>query len=286
VSAPSAARRNDDIAPSARPRANADLRAHRKLRQPRKPIAIPADPPTFSLGSLAVEGLYRVVEVLFASVVLLLSAPLLVAISVLIRWDTSGPVFFVQRRTGRSRRVSGRDLADHGEIVAPAGGFDPERFYWVPTSIPFVKFRTMYHDAAERFPEYYWWRYDLAPHEVQEMYYKLEDDPRVTPAGRWLRTTSLDELPNFWNVLTGDLHLVGPRPEAVEIQGFYDEAQMLKFTVKPGLTCTSKINGRGNLPVGEQIAWDVQYVRERTVWLDLKIVLLTIWRVLRQRGAF
>jgi lipopolysaccharide/colanic/teichoic acid biosynthesis glycosyltransferase len=264
----------------------ADPRAHRRLRQPRKPIAIPADPPAFSPGALALEGLYRVVETLFAAAVLLVTAPLQLVLSLLVRWDTPGPVFFVQRRTGQSKRVRGRHLAGHPDVVAPAGGFDPDRYYWVPTAIPFVKYRTMYHDAVERFPEYYWWQYDLAPHEVQRMYYKLEDDPRVTPVGKWLRKTSLDELPNFWNVLTGDLRIVGPRPEAVEIQGFYDEEQMLKFTVKPGLTCTSKINGRGNLPVGEQIAWDVQYVRDRSVALDLKVAFLTIWRVLRQRGAF
>jgi lipopolysaccharide/colanic/teichoic acid biosynthesis glycosyltransferase len=226
--------------------------ALKKLRQPRKPIAIP-DPPTFSLGSLVLDGLYRFSELLFALAVLLVSAPLLLGICVLIRWDTRGPVFFIQRRTGRSRRVRGRSLADNGEIVAPERGFDPEKYYWMPTSIAFVKFRTMYHDAAERFPEYYWWLYDLAPDEVHGMYYKLEDDPRVTPVGKWLRTTSLDELPNFWNVLTGDLHLVGPRPEAVEIQGSTMRSRC-SSSRQAGLTCTSKIYGRRQPSRRRQIA--------------------------------
>jgi lipopolysaccharide/colanic/teichoic acid biosynthesis glycosyltransferase len=275
-----------DVEPRSGSRAKADARVHRKLREPRAPIAIPADPPLFSPVGLAVAALYRIAEFAFAASVLLLSMPFLVVIAVLIRWDTPGPVFFVQQRTGRSRRVRGRHIPESRNLVPPEGGFDPDRYYWVPTSIAFVKFRTMYRDAIERFPEYYWWRYDLDPDEVQEMYYKLEDDPRLTRVGRWLRMTSFDEIPNFWNVLNGDLHLVGPRPESVEIQGFYNEEQMLKFTVKPGLTCTSKIYGRGNLPVGEQIAWDLRYVHERSLWLDLKVVFLTIWRVLTQRGAF
>jgi lipopolysaccharide/colanic/teichoic acid biosynthesis glycosyltransferase len=101
-----------------------------------------------------------------------------------------------------------------------------------------------------------------------------------------LRKTTLDELPNFWNVLKGDVRLVGPRPEAPELLAYYSPEQLLKFTVKPGLTCLSKVQGRGELSVKEQIDCDVEYVRTRTILLDLKILFLTGWIVFTGRGAF
>jgi lipopolysaccharide/colanic/teichoic acid biosynthesis glycosyltransferase len=126
----------------------------------------------------------------------------------------------------------------------------------------------------------------VPPDKFQKMYYKLEDDPRLTRVGRWLRKITIDELPNFFSVLRGDVRLVGPRPEAREVQGYYTEEQMIKFTVKPGITCLSKIHGRGELSVQEQIELDVEYVKTRTLALDLKIILLTIWGTISQRGAF
>ena len=144
----------------------------------------------------------------------------------------------------------------------------------------------MWRDALAKYPEYYWWHYDLPQNEIENLYYKLDNDPRVTRAGRWLRRTTLDELPNFYNVLTGDMRLVGPRPEAVEVQGFYSPEQMKKFTVKPGITCLSKIHGRGNLSFQEQVEWDLEYVRTRTLSLDLRILFKTAQMILRGKGAF
>jgi lipopolysaccharide/colanic/teichoic acid biosynthesis glycosyltransferase len=144
----------------------------------------------------------------------------------------------------------------------------------------------MWVDARERFPELYWWKYELSPEKFRKMYYKLENDPRLTRVGKWLRKTTLDELPNFLSVLRRDVRLVGPRPEVPELQAYYTEEQMLKFTVKPGITCLSKVHGRGELSVQEQIELDLEYVRTRTLALDLKIMFLTVVRAFTGRGAF
>jgi lipopolysaccharide/colanic/teichoic acid biosynthesis glycosyltransferase len=114
----------------------------------------------------------------------------------------------------------------------------------------------------------------------------LRQDPRVTRIGRVLRRLSVDELPILWSVLAGDMRLVGPRPEAPEVLRYYSCEEMYKFAVKPGITGLAQINGRGLLNWGETLAFDLEYVRTRTVMLDLKILLVTLQRVLFRHGAF
>jgi lipopolysaccharide/colanic/teichoic acid biosynthesis glycosyltransferase len=104
--------------------------------------------------------------------------------------------------------------------------------------------------------------------------------------GRVLRKLSIDELPNFWSVLVGDMRLVGPRPEAPEVLRYYSPEEMYKFVCKPGITGLAQINGRGFLNWGETLAWDLEYVRTRSHVLDLKILLLTLKRVVARDGAF
>ncbi len=161
----------------------------------------------------------------------------------------------------------------------------------------------MYADARERFPELYAYSYD--PEELHSMPIKvlvstknpaqgegvqpaagLLDDPRLTRVGRFLRRTSLDELPNFINVLRGDMHLVGPRPDIVENIRYYEKRHLVKLDVRPGVTGLAQVQGRGNLSFHETNEWDVEYVRNRSVWLDLKILLKTLWVSLRGDGAF
>jgi lipopolysaccharide/colanic/teichoic acid biosynthesis glycosyltransferase len=108
----------------------------------------------------------------------------------------------------------------------------------------------------------------------------------VTRAGRWLRKSTLDELPNFWNIVAGNIGLVGPRPENPAFLPYYSAQDMRKFTVRPGITGLAVINGRGKLSIGGQIEWDLTYVRERSVMLDLKVIFATAWMVLVRRGAF
>lgn len=228
---------------------------------------------------------YRVFEWFLGAVALVVTSPIMALQAIIIRLDSPGPALFFQRRHARSRIMRGSELVGRTDIVSPSGFFEPDRLYYVPTTFTFVKFRTMYHDAQQRFPERY--RYEFDSHEAfLATYSKVEDDPRITHAGRWLRRLTVDEFPNFWHVVTGEVALVGPRPENPVYLPYYSPDEMRKFTVRPGITGLAQINGRGNLNIAQTLYWDLKYVAERSVWLDLKIIALTLWLVLTRRGAF
>lgn len=199
--------------------------------------------------------LTRIIESIIAIIVLALTLPVLFVLAVVVRLDSPGPPLFFQTRVG-------------------LGGW------------PFklVKFRTMYSDARERFPDMYAYSYSEA--ELDNFKIKDVNDPRTTRLGRWLRTSTLDEIPNFWNVLTGDMALVGPRPEIPELIKYYVGEEREKFLVRPGITGLAQVSGRGRLRFKESTALDVQYVRERNWLLDIKIVLRTIRIVILRDGAF
>jgi len=112
----------------------------------------------------------------------------------------------------------------------------------------------------------------------------LPDSERLTPLGRWLRTTSLDELPELWNVLKGEMSLVGPRPLLMEYLPLYTAEQARRHEVRPGITGWAQVNGRNALSWEEKFALDVWYVDKQSLWLDLKIIGMTIWKVLRREG--
>jgi lipopolysaccharide/colanic/teichoic acid biosynthesis glycosyltransferase len=112
----------------------------------------------------------------------------------------------------------------------------------------------------------------------------LSDDERLTPFGRWLRATSLDELPTLWNVFCGDMSLVGPRPLLVQYLALYSPEQARRHEVRPGVTGWAQVNGRNSLSWEEKFRLDVWYVDHRTFWLDLRIIILTFARVLRRDG--
>ena len=122
--------------------------------------------------------------------------------------------------------------------------------------------------------------------EILRLQFKVEEDPRVTPAGRWLRRSTLDELPNFWNLLTGDIAIVGPRPEIPEMLKHYTPDQLLKFSVRPGITGLAQTHGRGNLAFQETIKWDLEYVRHKSLWLDIKVIFRTARMLVTLDGAF
>jgi lipopolysaccharide/colanic/teichoic acid biosynthesis glycosyltransferase len=229
-------------------------------------------------------ALYRVLEIALASIGLIVTLPLMLAAAVLIRLDSPGPALFRHRRPARSIRLRGRDLQGRPDLIPPPTGYDPEAEYYVPAYFTLVKFRTMYHDARTRFPAYY--AYNFSPENFHSQFPTLQNDPRVTRAGRMLRQLSLDELPNLWSVVTGDMSLVGPRPEAPEVLQYYTPEEMTKFTLRPGITGLAQASGRGLLNWGETLALDLQYVRTRSAGLDLKIILLTIKRVITRHGAF
>ncbi len=197
----------------------------------------------------------RVFEIVVAACALVLTAPLMVALAIYIKAGTPGPALFFQKRVGKDGRL-----------------------------FTFVKFRTMYADARERFPELY--AYQYAPEDRESFKFKIVDDPRVTPQGCLLRKLTIDELPNFINVITGDMALVGPRPEIPEMMKYYEGRTRRKFDVRPGVTGLAQVCGRGNLSFKDTVEYDLEYVAKRSFLLDLKIILKTIKAVVLRRGAF
>jgi lipopolysaccharide/colanic/teichoic acid biosynthesis glycosyltransferase len=196
----------------------------------------------------------RVTEITVGAGALVFTSPIMLLIAIMIRRDSPGPILFRQTRVTKGGKL-----------------------------FTFYKFRTLYADARERWPEMY--SYEFTREDIEKYHVKRETDPRVTNVGRWLRKTTLDELPNFWNLVRGDVALVGPRPEIPEMFPYYNGDQLLKFAVRPGITGLAQTNGRGNLSFLATSDWDVQYVRTRSTWLDIKILLRTLW-LLRGDGAF
>jgi lipopolysaccharide/colanic/teichoic acid biosynthesis glycosyltransferase len=230
------------------------------------------------------EVLYRAFEIVLASIGLVVGLPVMLLAAVLVHFNSPGPVLFLHKRPARSIRVRGRDLEGRSDLIPPPGGYDVDSEYYVPSYFTLIKFRTMYHDARTRFPAYYAYKYSRE--NFHSKFPTPQNDPRVTRVGQLLRTLSVDERPNLWSVLIGDMRLVGPRPEAPEVLQYYTPEEMIKFTLKPGITGLAQVGGRGLLNWGETLALDLQYVRTRSIALDLKIILLTIKRVVTRHGAF
>lgn len=268
-------------------RARARAGAFRDKKKAPNAIAIPvAAARKTSIAERLAEIVYVCFERFAAACALVVSAPIILLEAIAIRIDSPGPVLFFHERAGQSIPVRGDQAAQRSDVRPPEGGFVADKLYWIPQAFRFVKFRTMRHDALDKFPELYWWNYDMSEEDFQDIYHNLDDDPRVTRVGKFLRRTSLDELVNFWHVLTGECRLVGPRPEIMDILPYYTADEMRKFTVKPGVTCLWAIRGRGELSVREKNQLDLEYVDTRSVWLDIRILFLTLWCVVRGRGAF
>jgi lipopolysaccharide/colanic/teichoic acid biosynthesis glycosyltransferase len=140
----------------------------------------------------------------------------------------------------------------------------------------------MYVDARKRFPHLYDYRYSAE--QIRYLHFHAQNDPRVTRLGRFLRRTSLDELPNILNVLLGQMSLVGPRPEIPEMIRYYGEAAPIVLSVKPGVTSLAKLIGRDNINFTETLQLDIQYVRVRSLALDFRILFGTAWMVLTGRS--
>jgi lipopolysaccharide/colanic/teichoic acid biosynthesis glycosyltransferase len=218
----------------------------------------------------------RLVDVAVAVTMLALTAPVMVLLAIWIRRDSPGPALFWQVRMGKDRR--------EGRAPGAAPTVERRKTDMAGRPMRFVKFRTMYVDARERNPELY--RYQYSPAQMETLVFKCTDDPRVTPVGRWLRRTSLDELPNFINLLLGQVTLVGPRPEIPEMTPYYSEEARAKFAVKPGITGAAQISGRALLTWKETVQLDVEYVANRSLRRDLEIVVGTLKAALTGRGAF
>jgi lipopolysaccharide/colanic/teichoic acid biosynthesis glycosyltransferase/GT2 family glycosyltransferase len=171
-------------------------------------------------------------------------------IALAIRLDSAGPIVFRQQRIGQGGR--------------------PFTVY---------KFRSMQADAEAELERLI----DL--HQLEEPVIKLENDPRVTAVGRYLRRWSLDELPQFWNVLKGDMSLIGPRPEEARIVAHYNDWHRRRLAIKPGMTGPMQVNGRGDLPLDARVRLELEYIEHYSLWRDLVILMRTIPAVLRGKGA-
>jgi exopolysaccharide biosynthesis polyprenyl glycosylphosphotransferase len=201
-------------------------------------------------------GLYqrhgkRLLDILGAGIALLLSLPALVSLAALIRLESRGPVFYKSIRIGRGGR--------------------PFVFY---------KLRSMVQDADRK-------RHTLSHlNEADGPVFKIARDPRVTRVGKFIRSTSLDEIPQFWNVLKGDMSLVGPRPPIPEEVAQYEPWQLRRLDVQPGITCLWQISGRSRLGFEEWMRLDLQYIKHRSFLLDMRILVRTIPAVLSREGAY
>lgn len=206
-------------------------------------------PPELMRQSPIYDVLKRVLDVSLVLLALPLVLPVAVAIMIAIRLDTPGPIVFKQRRTGR----------------------DGHRF-------TMYKFRTMVQDAEER-------KAELAHLNVLDPPdFKIPDDPRITRVGRFLRTTSVDELPQLWNVLLGDMSLVGPRPTSFAVET-YDLWHCQRLEVRPGVTGLWQLAGRGGTEFDERLRLDITYLRTRSLTKDLHILAATAAAVIRRTGA-
>lgn len=183
----------------------------------------------------------RFIDVVGSLSGIILLSPLLLVVALLIRFESKGPIFFHQKRVG----LNGKEF----------------KMY---------KFRSMVVNAEELL--------DKLKHknEMTGPMFKMKNDPRITRVGRFIRNTSIDELPQLFNVLKGEMSLVGPRPNLLREVEKFSEHHKLKLLVKPGLTCYWQIMGRSSIDFEEWMKLDIKYIEERSIWVDLKLIFRTI----------
>ncbi len=212
----------------------------------------------------------RALDIILASVLLIILSPVLVLIALAIKLDSRGPVLFVQERVGARR------LRKAGKTV------------WGIRTFSLYKFRSMVADADESVHIAYIKAFvdgNVNASEDTSSQFKLTNDKRVTRVGSFLRKSSLDELPQLFNVLRGEMSLVGPRPVPIyEVEG-YQARHFERLAALPGITGLWQVQGRCQVPFEDMVRLDIDYIRKQSLWLDLKLLLLTIPTVLSKRGA-
>ena len=218
----------------------------------------------------------RIVDLVLASILIILVVPLLLVIAIVIALDSRGPIIFSQQR------LRGRRTGLSGE--------------WVWTIEPFTlyKFRTMQIDADSSLHRNYMAAYlvgdeaqlaELRPGRKDGDSYRPINDPRVTRVGGFLRKFSLDELPQLWNVLSGEMSLVGPRPPLPYEVEMYQERHLRRLVSTPGVTGWAQVRGRCTLAFEDTVRLDLEYIERQSIWFDLKVLLLTVPIVLSRKGA-
>lgn len=190
-------------------------------------------------------------DVLLSATALIVLFPLMLLTAICIKAEDGGPVFYSQLRAGKGGKLF--------------------RFY---------KFRSMYVDADQKLDEL------RSRNESDGPTFKINDDPRITKVGKLIRKSSIDELPQLFNIIRGHMSIVGPRPPLPHEVEKYTPEQRHRLDVKPGLTCYWQCSGRSDLSFDKWMELDMKYIRERSLWTDFKIILMTVPAVLTGRGAY
>lgn len=210
---------------------------------------------TFHTVSLNILQLFikRCMDIVGASVGLIVTSVIWIITAIAIKIDSKGPIFFKQNRVGLNGRI-----------------------------FKVYKFRSMYIDAEQRKKEL------LTRNQILDgLMFKVKNDPRITPVGKFIRKTSIDELPQFINVLKGDMSLVGTRPPTIDEVEKYDNRHWRRISIKPGITGMWQVSGRSEISDFEEVVkLDTKYIDEWSIWLDIKIIIKTVFVVLKKKGAF
>jgi len=193
----------------------------------------------------------RIIDVVLSGILLIALFPVFIIICIAIKLDSEGPALFKQKRVGL--------------------GGQPFTIY---------KFRTMVKNAEKLF------KLDIDKENLGSLVFQDKNDNRITNLGAFLRKTSLDELPQLFNVLIGNMSLVGPRPEIPAVADYYNSYQKLRLMVKPGITGLAQVSGRGEIELDKTIELDIQYIKNFSIWFDIKILFRTFFVVLKREGAY
>ena len=196
------------------------------------------------------EAIKRLIDIICSFVGILVLSPLFIIIAIIVKFTSKGPIFFSQKRVGRNGKE-----------------FD------------MYKFRSMVVNAEELKEKL------AAQNEMSGPMFKMKDDPRVTKVGKFIRKTSLDELPQLWNVLKGDMSLVGPRPSLPKEVAQFEKWMYKRLSVKPGLTCFWQVSGRNNIDFEDWMKLDIKYVDERNIWIDIKLIFKTVLVLFGDKNA-
>ena len=192
----------------------------------------------------------RIIDIIGAGLGLILLSPIIAIVTCAVKFTSKGPVFFSQKRVGKN-----------GELFE------------------MYKFRSMVVNAEEL-------KENLEDqNEMSGPMFKIKDDPRVTKVGKFIRKTSIDELPQLWNILKGDMSLVGPRPSLPKEVEQFDNWMFKRLSVRPGLTCYWQVSGRNNIDFEDWMKLDVKYVEERNLWIDIKLIFKTVFVLFGDKNA-
>ena len=192
----------------------------------------------------------RTIDIIGAGLGLILLSPIIAVVACAVKFTSKGPVFFSQKRVGKN-----------GELFE------------------MYKFRSMVVNAEEL-------KENLEEqNEMSGPMFKIKDDPRITKVGKFIRKTSIDELPQLWKILKGEMSLVGPRPSLPKEVEQFDNWMFKRLSVRPGLTCYWQVSGRNNIDFEDWMKLDVKYVEERNFWIDIKLIFKTVFVLFGDKNA-